>query len=87
LKDSDQVYWIKAAVAVLTGALSMLVSNYTNNETMGVIVGIAVFFADSEILSLVKKIDRNRTMRIAVGAFLFLWIFSWTLLNTLARIL
>jgi hypothetical protein len=87
LKDSDQVYWIKAAVAVLTGALSMLVSNYTNNETMGVIVGIAVFFAVSEILSLVKKIDRNRTMRIAVGAFLFLWIFSWTLLNTLARIL
>ncbi|MBD3207321.1 hypothetical protein GF319_13400 [Candidatus Bathyarchaeota archaeon] len=87
MKDSDQVYWIKAAVAVLTGALSMLVSNYTNNETMGVIVGIAVFFAVSEILSLVKKIDRNRTMRIAVGAFLFLWIFSWTLLNTLARIL
>lgn len=87
MKDSDQIYWIKAAVAVLTGALSMLVSNYVNNETMGVIVGIGVFFAVSEILSLVKKIDRNRTMRIAVGAFLFLWIFSWTLLNTLARIL
>ena len=87
LKDSDQVYWIKAAVAVLTGALSMLVNNYVETNTVGVIVGVAVFFAVSEVMSIVKNIDRNRAIRIGIGAFLFLWIFSWTLFNSLGRIL
>jgi hypothetical protein len=28
-------------------------------------------------------VDRNRTIRIGVGAYLFIWIFVWTILNTL----
>jgi len=88
MKDSDQVYWIKAVLAIVTGALTMISNTYIGvHDTISVLIGIAIFFAISEIMSIVKNIDRNRTMRIGIGAFLFLWIFSWTLFNTLVKIL
>jgi hypothetical protein len=88
MKDSDQVYWIKAVLAIVTGALTMISNTYFGvHDTISVLIGIAIFFAISEIMSMVKNIDRNRTMRIGIGAFLFLWIFSWTLFNTLVKIL
>ncbi len=88
MKDSDQVYWIKAVLAIVTGALTMISNTYIGvHDTISVLIGIAIFFAISEIMSMVKNIDRNRTMRIGIGAFLFLWIFSWTLFNTLVKIL
>jgi len=88
MKDSDQVYWIKAVLAIVTGALTMISNTYIGvHDIISVLIGIAIFFAISEIMSIVKNIDRNRTMRIGIGAFLFLWIFSWTLFNTLVKIL
>jgi hypothetical protein len=87
LKDSEQIYWIKAAVGILTGPLSYLVNNYVKSQTIGLAVGILVFFAISEVVSMVKNIDRSRAMRIGIGAFLFLWIFTWTLINTMYTIL
>ena len=88
MKDSDQIYWIKAALAIVTGALTMISNSYFGvQDTISLLIGIAIYFAVSEITSIIKKMDRNRTMRIGIGAFLFLWIFSWTLLNTLVKIL
>jgi hypothetical protein len=88
MKDSDQIYWIKSALAIVTGALTMISNTYFGvHDTISVLIGIAIYFAISEIMSMIKNIDRNRTMRIGIGAFLFIWIFSWTLFNTIVQIL
>jgi hypothetical protein len=44
--------------------------------------GVSIYVALSESLAVLTGIDRNRTIMIGVGAFLFLWLFAWTLLNT-----
>jgi hypothetical protein len=88
MKDSDQIYWIKSALAIVTGALTMISNTYFGvHDTISVLIGIAIYFAISEIMSMIKNIDRNRTIRIGIGAFLFIWIFSWTLFNTIVQIL
>ena len=48
-------------------------------------VGVSLYIAYSEALAIVFKVDRNRTIKIAIGAFLFLWILVWTLLNTMGQ--
>jgi hypothetical protein len=88
LKKSEQVYWIKAAMAIITGLICMVANTYLGvHNTVTLMLGIAIYFAISEVMSIVKNINRNRTMRIGMGVFLFLWIFSWTLLNTLIKVL
>lgn len=87
MKESEQVYWIKAVASVVTGGLCMYLDTYAGvHDTVAVMIGVAVYFAVSELTSIITKIDRDRTMRIGVGVFLFLWIFSWTLLNTLVKV-
>ncbi|RLI00768.1 hypothetical protein DRO31_08025, partial [Candidatus Bathyarchaeota archaeon] len=46
-------------------------------------IGATLFIAYSEALAILVKVDRNRTIKIGLGAFLFLWILTWTLLNTM----
>jgi hypothetical protein len=84
LKPSEKVYWIKAAGALVTGALCMYLNTYFGlQEHLAAMAGISVYVALSESLAVITGIDRNRTIKIGVGAFLFLWLFAWTLLNTI----
>jgi len=45
--------------------------------------GLTLYIALSEGLAVVTDIERDRTLKIGIGAFIFLWMLSWTLLNTL----
>jgi hypothetical protein len=84
VKPSEQVYWLKTVGAVLTGGVCMYLEAFIGlEEGLTVLVGIAIYIALSEVLAILTKVDRNRTLRIGIGAFLFLWILVWTLLNTL----
>jgi len=84
LKASEKVYWIKVAGALVTGALCAYLNVYLLlQEHLAVMAGVSVYVALSESLAVLTGIDRNRTIKIGIGAFLFLWMFSWTLLNTI----
>lgn len=84
MKPSEKVYWIKAAGALVTGALCMYLNAYLGlQEHLAAMAGVTVYVALSESLAVITGIDRNRTIKIGVGAFLFLWLFAWTLLNTI----
>jgi hypothetical protein len=84
LKPSEKVYWIKVAGALITGALCMYLNTYLGlQEHLAAMAGISVYVALSESLAVITGIDRNRTIKIGIGAFLFLWLFAWTLLNTI----
>jgi hypothetical protein len=84
LKPSEKVYWMKAAGALVTGALCMYLNTYLKlQEHLALMAGVTVYVALSESLAVLTGIDRNRTIKIGIGAFLFLWLFTWTLLHTL----
>jgi len=84
LKSSEKVYWIKVVGAIVTGALCTYLNSYLGlQEHLALMAGVSVYVALSESLAVLTGIDRNRTVKIGVGAFLFLWIFTWTLLHTL----
>ena len=53
------------------------------NEQIALMAGLTLYIVLSEGLAVVTDIERNRTLKIGIGAFIFLWMLSWTLLNTL----
>jgi hypothetical protein len=86
LKASEQVYWVKALLGLVTGIICFYVqSAFDLQGQIALMVGTTLYIAFSEAVAVLFKVDRNRTIKIAIGAFLFLWMFSWTLLNTMSQ--
>ena len=84
MKASEKVYWVKAVLGLVTGIICYYIQSIVELQgQIALMVGVTLFIVYSEALAMVFKVDRNRTIRIAMGAFLFLWIFSWTLLHTM----
>jgi hypothetical protein len=52
-------------------------------EHITLMAGLTLYIALSEGLAVITEIERDRTIKIGIGAFIFLWMLSWTLLNTL----
>ena len=84
MKTSEKIYWIKAALGLLTGGICYYIQTSLELQNqIALMVGVTLYIAYSEALAIVFKADRNRIIKIALGAFLFLWILVWTLLNTM----
>jgi hypothetical protein len=84
LKESEKVYWIKALLGIATGFITFYIQTKLGFQgELAVMAGVSLYIAYSEAAAMVFKVDRDRTIRIAMGAFLFLWMLSWTLLNTM----
>ena len=52
-------------------------------EHITLMAGLTLYIALSEGLAVVTEIERDRTLKIGIGVFIFLWMIAWTLLNTL----
>ena len=86
MKNSEKIYWIKAALGLLTGIICYFIQSILQLQgQIALMVGATLYIVYSEVLAILFKEDRNRTIRIAIGAFIFLWIFMWTLLNTMVQ--
>ena len=86
MKTSEQIYWIKTVLAIITGFVCYYVQTAIAVQSQIVLmIGITLYIAYSETLAIVFKVDRNRTIKIALGAFLFIWILIWTLLTTMGH--
>ena len=84
MKESEKVYWIKALLGIATGYVTFYIQSKLGFQgEIALMAGISLYIAYSEVASMVLKVDRERTIKIAMGAFLFLWLLSWTLLNTM----
>jgi hypothetical protein len=87
LKTSEKIYWIKAALGLTTGVLCYYIQTiFQLQGQMTLMVGATLYIAYSEALAIFFNVDRNRTIKIALGAFLFLWMLNWTLLNTMGHV-
>ena len=84
MKASEQIYWTKAELGLITGLICFYAQSILEVQSQIVLMtGVTIYILISEAVAIIFKIDRNRTIKIAIGAFLFIWIFTWTLLNTL----
>ena len=84
MKLSERIYWIKAASAVVVGIICTALQHYASLDGSIVFtIGSILYIVFSEVLAMVLKFDRNRSIRVGIGAFIFLWILTWTLLNTI----
>ena len=84
MKESEKVYWIKALLGIVTGYITFYIQTKMGFQgEVALMAGVSLYIAYSEIAARVIEVDRDRTIRIAMGAFLFLWMLSWTLLNTM----
>ena len=84
MKESEKVYWVKALLAIATGYITFYIQSKMGFQgELALMAGTVLYIAYSEAAAMVFKVDRDRTIKIALGAFLFLWMLSWTLLNTM----
>jgi hypothetical protein len=86
MKPSEKVYWIKVSSAVVLGILSFIIMRYFNLDGITtLLIGVTIYLALSNLLAMNMGIDNQRGLKIGVGAFLFIWLMAWTLINTLAN--
>ena len=81
MKESEKVYWIKAVLGLATGLITFYINS--SQGEIALMIGTVLYIAYSEAAAMMFNVDRDRTIKIGMGAFLFLWMLSWTLLNTM----
>lgn len=84
MKESEKVYWVKAFLGIVTGIITFYIQTKMGFQgEIALMAGVTLYISYSEMTAMIFKVDRDRTIKIAIGAFLFLWMLSWTLLNTM----
>ncbi len=84
MKQSEKVYWLKAFLGIVTGFVTFYVQTKMGFQgEIALMAGISLYIAYSEVAAMMFDVERDRTIKISIGAFTFLWMLSWTLLNTM----
>ncbi len=87
MKTSEKVYWIKVAIAILASIICVSMQVYFGIDgTLVFMLGTVIYLISSDVLSSVMKLDRGHGLKIAIGAYIFVWLMTWTLLWTITRV-
>jgi hypothetical protein len=87
LKTSEKVYWIKVAIAVFAALACVSLQVYFRIDgALVFMLGTLIYLISSDVLSNMMKLDRGHGLKIAIGAYIFVWLMTWTLLYTIIRI-
>jgi VIT1/CCC1 family predicted Fe2+/Mn2+ transporter len=95
MKPSESLYWIRASLGVVIGALTALYgyavgvpksSNDLNNLFLGLSFALLFFIMTYYALKLVYIDKFKKTSKIittGIGIYFILWIVTWVLVHTL----
>jgi hypothetical protein len=88
VKNAEKVWWIKvvASIGVALVTLAFQVYMGFTGET-AFMVGVVLYIIISEASAYVMEVERVRSLKIGVGAFLFVWVMVWTLAYTVVQTL
>lgn len=88
MKNAEKVWWIKvvASIGVALVTLAFQVYMGFTGET-AFMVGVVLYIIISEASAYVMEVERVRSLKIGVGAFLFVWVMVWTLAYTVVQTL
>ena len=86
MKPTETLYWIKAGLAFVAALLCIGLQIYANMEgTLVFMLGTLLYLASSDLLSGYFKLDRSHGLKVGVGAYVFIWVMTWTLLYTVFK--
>jgi hypothetical protein len=86
MKPSEKLYWIKVGLAFVAAVLCVALQTFGNIEgTLVFMLGTLLYLASSDLLSGWLKLDRGHGLKVGIGAYIFIWIMTWTLLYTVFR--
>jgi hypothetical protein len=86
MKPTEKLYWIKAGLAFVAALLCIGLQIYANMEgTLVFMLGTLLYLASSDLLSGYFKLDRSHGLKVGVGAYVFIWVMTWTLLYTVFK--
>ena len=83
MKPSEKVYWIKVGLAFIVALLCAGMQIYANVEgTLVFLLGALLYMVTSELLSNLYHLDKSHGLKVGIGAYVFIWIMTWTLIYT-----
>jgi hypothetical protein len=86
MKPSEKLYWIKTGLAFVAAILCVVLQIYVNMDgTLVFMLGTLLYLASSDLLSGFFKLDRGHGLKIGVGAYIFIWVMTWTLFYTVFK--
>ena len=86
MKQTEKIYWIKAMLGLVTGLITFYIQSGLGLQgELALMSGTVLYIGYSEVAAKLFDVDRDRTIKIGMGAFLFLWMLVWTLLNTMGK--
>jgi hypothetical protein len=87
LKASEKVYWMKVGISILAAILCVVLQVYIRLDgSLVFMLGSIFYIVSSDLLATFMKIDRNHSIKIGIGAYIFTWITVWTILYTILKI-
>ena len=85
MKASERIWWIKLVGALVLAVISYILQVYLHVEgTLIFMTGTVVYITLSQVMSNMNNMDRNRSLKIGIGAFFFTWMTVWVLLYSLS---
>ncbi len=73
-------------LGLVTGLITFYIQSGLGLQgELALMSGTVLYIAYSEVAAKLFDDDRDRTIKIGMGAFLFLWMLFWTLLNTMGK--
>ena len=88
MKNAETVWWFKVVASIGVALITLAFQIYMGfaGET-AFMVGVVLYIMISEVSAYFMEIDRTRSLKIGVGAFLFVWVMVWTLAYTVIQTL
>ncbi len=84
MKPSEKLYWIKVVLAIVAAVLcTALQLTILKDGTLVFLLGTLFYLAISDVFSGVMKLERGHGLKVGIGAYIFVWIMSWTLFYTI----
>ena len=73
-------------LGLVTGLITFYIQSGLGLQgELALMSGTVLYIGYSEVAAKLFDVDRDRTIKIGMGAFLFLWMLVWTLLNTMGK--
>ncbi|MFP3950605.1 MAG: hypothetical protein ACLFVP_00450 [Candidatus Bathyarchaeia archaeon] len=87
MKNSEKIWWMKVASALVMGGVCLSLQVLVGIQGIyAFFLGTAIYMGLSDLLATTMKVERQRSLKIGIGAFIFTWLTTWTFLYTLIQV-
>ncbi len=87
MEAAEKLYWSKVFLAVVVAMLSTLLQSMLQfSGVTAFTFGLLLYLIFSDLLSRTFKIEKQRALKIGVGAYFFTWLTVWIIIFTVLNV-